>query len=271
MLNEWQYTNQEREVAAVVGVVVTPINVRPTLMLRKLVISGVIVVQSKAHLLEVVTTTHTSRGLAGGLNSRQQEPYEYSNDRDNDQEFDKGEPLSSLIAFHKPKILEKKEKLRGRSRTESFKRQQNTIREVTEGHLHKRKNDRTDKYAALSNWPFQKNSFAPGPDERSNPKTELIAVLFLKLFFHLRVIVRLRLLLIFRHRRNLRWVILGFPTRSTTDHRDASKRQKQTERKASVHIVRPNRGDNRPPKKNERSQSHKRETGLDAVVNRMVR
>jgi hypothetical protein len=64
-------------------------------------------------LLEVVATAHSSRGLTCGLNSRQQEPNEYSDDRDNDQEFDKGETLSGLIAFHKSRILEKKENTAG--------------------------------------------------------------------------------------------------------------------------------------------------------------
>jgi hypothetical protein len=53
-----------------------------------------IVVHRQPNLLEVVAATHSSSGLSSGLDRREKQSNEHTNDRNHNKEFNKREPLS---------------------------------------------------------------------------------------------------------------------------------------------------------------------------------
>ena len=60
-------------------------------MARKVTPRGFEVVEADGDLLQVIAALGLMRGFAGGLNGRQQQCYEDSDDRDDDQELNERE------------------------------------------------------------------------------------------------------------------------------------------------------------------------------------
>jgi hypothetical protein len=59
----------------------------------------VVIVQPEAKLLEVVCAGIAPGRFAGALHRRQEKPHEHADDRDHDQELDKGEAAAGEV-FH---------------------------------------------------------------------------------------------------------------------------------------------------------------------------
>ena len=67
---------------------------------RKGVVRIVIVLDSQTNLLEIVGALHTASGFTRSLNGGEKQTDEDTNDRDNDEEFNKGKTLSRERTFH---------------------------------------------------------------------------------------------------------------------------------------------------------------------------
>jgi len=68
---------------------------------RQLLHCRFIVVTRKNHLLDVVLATHPPSCFSSGLNGRQQQPNQNSNDGNDHQQFDQGESRTDNTARHK--------------------------------------------------------------------------------------------------------------------------------------------------------------------------
>jgi len=63
---------------------------------RQLVVGGVVIVNTKPNLLEIVTTAHSSSRFASCLHRRQQQSDHDTDDRNDHQQFDKREACPGI-------------------------------------------------------------------------------------------------------------------------------------------------------------------------------
>lgn len=65
----------------------------------QLLVSGMVIVDGQADLLEIITATHPTRRFPSGLYCGKEQADQHANDRDNHQQFDQGE--SGTFTFHR--------------------------------------------------------------------------------------------------------------------------------------------------------------------------
>jgi hypothetical protein len=67
----------------------------------------VVVLDGQPELFQVVRALHTTGGFASGLNGREKQTDQNTDDRDDDQKFDKGEALAFTLGGHErsPKYI----------------------------------------------------------------------------------------------------------------------------------------------------------------------